>query len=156
MQGLFLPFLYSERDILRCSGHLSMSHWYKLGGGVIYHFGGGGGEERSTGHLIGYCVYWKVNKFIVDYELLVLKWVIIIKRCNNTCLKIEYNFCRVGLFSGSFRKNFHAWRFKSILHLINLSDIKKTFFQDIHPSRNSMITVHFNVSLLNFCISLKL
>ena len=54
----------------------------------------------------------------------------------DTCLKIEYNFCHVGLFLGNLRQNFQALRFKSILHL-NLSEIKKKKLQDIRHSRNS-------------------
>ena len=61
----------------------------------------------------------------------------------DTCLKIEYNFCRV---------NFYAWLLKSILQL-NLSEIKRNpIFRTYIILEIAQETKHFNVMLFNFCL----
>ena len=60
-----------------------------------------------------------------------------------TCLKIEYNFCRV---------NFYARLLKSILQL-NLPEIKRNpIFRTYIILEIAQETKHFNVILFNFCL----
>ena len=72
-----------------------------------------------------------------DYkELLVLKWVIKSVAANefsqmssDTCLKIEYNFCRVGLFLDSFRDRTFMCSGLKVFTFKSVRDIERTFYR---------------------------